>query len=768
MSFPQIHDHPLIAISVVIAFFASYAAIDLIGRVGGARSGVRHVWIASAALALGSGYWAMHIVSMLAYYPPDVRIEYEPALVAASLGFAVAASAAGLMIVARAGMTRMSVGMGGLCTGLGLVNTQVLGFMAIHANSPMDVSFGFVLMATTLSIGAGVIVTYLAFSGTDAVRCLLAAVCMTLAVTGEHYVTLLDIRFGAPQVAPGPEVSQPGSLGIAIASGLCALLFAALCASHVDRRTSAALEREAEALRASDRRFRLLVDGLRDHALLMLDARGEIAQWNDGATRLTGYPEAEALGSAYDLLFTDADRSAGVPVAALSAASGGEPHTLRGTLRRRCGTDFPSVSTLQPLRTRDGRPAGYAVLVRDVTAEHKAAMRLQETERALVQSQKMEAIGQLTGGIAHDFNNLLTVVLGHLEFAGRALADDDDARVARNLDGARNGAAKATNLTKRLLSFARKQSLSPRTLSPNEIVEGMVELLRRTLNERIDVSTALDPRVWTCQVDPGQLENAIVNLVINARDAMPNGGRIVVETRNSRADDLPASEDGRSAEYATIEVRDDGVGMDADTLSRAFDPFFTTKPNGQGTGLGLAMVYGFVRQSEGVVTIASAPGVGTTVALHFPRHVAADAFMPAALELGPPPEASGERVLVVEDDPEVRALCVETLRALGYAVVEAVDATSAEVALARDPVDVLFVDVGLPGADGLSVSRAARAANPLVDVVLTTGYGDAIDPEVEDEVGASDCLLKPYTPEQLARTIGGVVMSRRSLALAAA
>lgn len=767
MNLPTIHDRPLIAISVVIAFLSSYAALDLLGRLKPGDGGGKRGWIAGSAIALGSGYWAMHVVSMLAYYPADDRISYDARLVAASLAFAVATSWAGLGIVARNGLSRVSATFAGLCIGLGIVNTQVLGFMAVDLSYPVGLSAGFVAMSVTLSVGVGLVVAILAFSGGSPSRNVAAAFCMTLAVAGEHYVTLIDVSFAPGNVRTATESTHPNVLGLLVAFALCGLLGLAFCASHYDRNASDALEREAEALRRSEGRFRLLVDGLKDHALLMLDAAGAISQWNDGAARLTGYEEAEAAGMPWEVLFTEADRMAGVPAATLSAASADGAASLSGDLRRKGGATRPSAQTLQAVALPDGTAAGYAVLVRDVTVERKAEARLRETRAALVQSQKMEAIGQLTGGIAHDFNNLLTVVLGHLEFADKAVATGDGPRLARSVAGARGGAERARTLTGRLMSFARKQALDPVTLSANGTVGNMVQLIRRTLSGRIEVETVLDPGLWHCHVDAGQLEGAVLNLVINARDAIPGRGRISLATGNVEAADVPGAEPAGPG-YVRVSVRDDGVGMDATTLSRVFEPFFTTKPSGQGTGLGLAMVYGFVQQSGGIVTIGSTPGAGTEVAMHFPRRVAPAEPAPLAADLPPPARGAGERVLVVEDEPEVRSLCAETLRSFGYEVDEAADADGARAAIAATRYDVLLVDLGLPGEDGLAVALAARGACPDADIVLTTGYGDAIDPEVEDAVEASDCILKPFTPEQLARTVGGVVMSRRVMALDAA
>ena len=767
MTLPTIHDRPLIAISVVIAFLSSYAAQDLLGRLKPGKGGGKRGWTAGAALALGSGYWAMHVVSMLAYYPAEDRISYDGRLVAASLAFAVATSWAGLGIVARNGLSRLSATFAGLCIGLGIVNTQILGFMAVDVTFPVGLSVGFVAISVLLSVGAGLIVAALAFTGTDPARSLAAACCMTLAVAGEHYVTLIDVSFAPGTARAAAETSHPNALGLLVAFALCALLCLGFGASWFDRTASDALGREAEALRLSEGRFRLLVDGLKDHALLMLDAGGAISQWNDGAARLTGYGEGEAAGMPWEVLFTEADRTAGVPAGLLAAASVGGAASLAADLRRKGGATRPSVQTLQPVSLPDGSSAGYAVLVRDVTEERKAEARLRETQAALVQSQKMEAIGQLTGGIAHDFNNLLTVVLGHLEFADRAVANGDAARLARCVDGARGGAERARTLTGRLMSFARKQALAPVTLSANDIVGNMVQLVRRTLAGRIELETVMEPAPWPCHVDPGQLEGAVLNLVINARDAIPGRGRITLSTANAEAADVPGA-NPTGPGYVRVAVADDGAGMDSATLTRVFEPFFTTKPSGQGTGLGLAMVYGFVQQSGGLVSIRSAPGRGTEVAMHFPRREAAPAAVPDGAELAPPARGAGERILIVEDEPEVRSLCAETLRSLGYAVDEAGDAPSAAAALAGARYDVLLVDLGLPGDGGLDVAMACRRASPGTDVVLTTGHGDAIDPGVEDAVEASDCILKPFTPEQLARTVGGVVMSRRGLALDAA
>jgi signal transduction histidine kinase len=373
---------------------------------------------------------------------------------------------------------------------------------------------------------------------------------------------------------------------------------------------------------------------------------------------------------------------------------------------------------------------------------------LRSNEEALRQSQKMEAVGQLTGGIAHDFNNMLTGIIGSLELLRRRLArgrlDDLDSLIDLGVTSAN----RAAGLTHRLLAFSRRQSLDSKPVEINQLVTSMGELLQRSLNESIVLDMQLSGQLWTAEADPNQLESALLNLALNARDAMPDGGRLVVETRNRHLDNVFTAAYGTltPGDYVELSVIDTGCGMPENVISRAFDPFFTTKPIGQGTGLGLSMIYGFARQSHGHVILHSEVGKGTTVSLFLPRcvgEVTVDAPLDATL---PPFANAGETVLIVEDDPAVRVLVSQVLSELGYAFVEAADADSAlPIIESSQRIDLLVSDVGLPGMNGRQLAEIGRQIRPDLKVLFITGYaehaavrGGFLDPGMQ-------LITKPFT-----------------------
>ncbi|CAN5510294.1 PAS domain-containing protein [soil metagenome] len=397
----------------------------------------------------------------------------------------------------------------------------------------------------------------------------------------------------------------------------------------------------------------------------------------------------------------------------------------------------------------------YAV-ARDVTADKDAQARLREAEDALRQAQKMEAVGQLTGGIAHDFNNLLTGIIGSLDLIQRRIDDGRLSDLGRFMEAATTSANRAAALTHRLLAFARRQSLDPKAVDVNSLVDSMGDLLRRTLGEQVELAIALAPDAWPAFGDAGQLENAVLNLAINARDAMPSGGKLTIETANTHLDIGYASrhEDLKPGDYTVLSVSDTGVGMTAEVIAKAFDPFFPTKPIGQGTGLGLSMIYGFARQSGGHARIYSEVGQGSTVRLYLPRFIG-EAQVDDENQLRPDlPRGAGETVLVVEDDAAVRLLVVEVLSELGYAAIEAHDGQAAVPILqSAQRIDLLVSDVGLPGLNGRQVAEIGRQHRPDLKVLFVTGYAENaairsgfLDPEME-------MITKPFALDQLAAKI---------------
>jgi PAS domain S-box-containing protein len=512
-------------------------------------------------------------------------------------------------------------------------------------------------------------------------------------------------------------------------------------------------------LEESERRFRLLVEGVRGYAIYMLDPAGVVVNWNPGARQIKGYAAEEVVGRHFSLFYTEADREAGVPARAIDTAARVGKYESEGWRIRKDGTSFWAGVVISAIRGADGAVIGFAKVTRDLTEERAAE------ERAR-QSQKMEGIGQLTGGVAHDFNNLLTIIIGNLEAMQRHLGEgtSDRERLARSVDNAMRGARRAESLTQRLLAFSRQTPLEPKPVDLGRLVTGMSDLLRRTLGEQVVVETVLTGGVWRAHADPNQLEVAIVNLAVNARDAMPGGGRLTIETANIHLDEQYAATQAEvvPGQYVMLAVTDSGIGMTSEVKARAFDPFFTTKDVGHGTGLGLSQVYGFVKQSRGHVKIYSEVGEGTTIKIYLPRdhaEAAEDDEAPA------PRVARGSRhevILVVEDDADVRSYSSETLRELGYEVVEAPHARAALHLLeGRPEVALLFTDIGLPGGmNGRQLAEAARARRPNLKVLFTTGYArnaivhdGRLDPGVE-------LLPKPFTQAALAAKLRDILDAR--------
>ena len=395
---------------------------------------------------------------------------------------------------------------------------------------------------------------------------------------------------------------------------------------------------------------------------------------------------------------------------------------------------------------------------RELEAENEARRRAEESLR---QAQKMEAIGQLTGGVAHDFNNLLTIVLGGLDAIGRRLPDLSPSpaidRISRARDMAVQGAQRAATLTARLLAFSRQQALAPQAVDANKLVAGICDFLRQTLGEAVSLETVLAGGLWRTFADPNQLENAILNLALNARDAMPDGGRLTIETANSYLDQAyvdTLSEPVDAGQYVMIAVADTGTGMDATTQDRAFDPFFTTKGVGKGTGLGLSQVYGFVRQSDGHVRIYSEVGEGTTVKVYLRRHQGEGDTVPDASVPEHAARAAGETILVVEDDESLRAYTTEILTELGYRVLPARNGHSALQILEQNRIDLLFTDVVMPGGmNGRQLADEALRRNPDLKVLFTTGYTrNAIVHHGRLDAGVH-MIGKPYTFTELGAKI---------------
>jgi PAS domain S-box-containing protein len=524
------------------------------------------------------------------------------------------------------------------------------------------------------------------------------------------------------------------------------------------------LERQlvVKATQESEQRFQMLVQGVTDYAIIMLDPQGYVTNWNSGARRIKGYEQDEIVGQNFSRFYTDEDRQSDLPELALKAAAAQGRYESEGWRVRKDSTKFWASAVLDAIFDEKKKLVGFAKITRDITEKREAQQQLESAREQLYQSQKMDAVGQLTGGVAHDFNNLLTIIIGNLEIAKRTLEtwkDGAKARLARAIDQASFGARRAETLTGHLLAFSRRQPLDPKLLDVNKLLNHISQFLKPSLGEKVELQTVGTAGLWQIEADPVQLEAALLNLAVNARDAMPNGGKLTVEAGNVFLDEdyCHKNTEVKPGQYVLISLTDNGFGMSKEVLDRAFDPFFTTKQSGQGTGLGLSQMYGFVKQSGGHVKIYSEPNHGTSVKLYLPRAQgkADDAeqtpFEDALKAYG------NETILLVEDDDDVRGFISETLRDLNYRVLEATDAKSALRLLESLRIDLLLTDVILPGENGRELAQAAMAREPRLRVLFMTGYSrNAIVHQGRLDVGV-ELMQKPVTQLTLATRIRSVL-----------
>ncbi len=494
----------------------------------------------------------------------------------------------------------------------------------------------------------------------------------------------------------------------------------------------------------SARQLDRLIDGIRDCAIYMIDRSGNVISWNPGAERIKGYSAHEIIGRNFSEFYTPEDRHVGVPAYALSTAERTGKFEGEGWRVRKDGTKFWASVLIDALRTPAGELIGFAKITRDMTER-----RLMQEQ--LHQSQKMEAIGQLTGGVAHDFNNLLTVILGNLDTLAQELPPEQ-VRWRRRVEHSLRAAERASSLTQQLLAFARRQPLRPKPVEINRLLARWTELVRRMLPENINIRRIQDDAAGIAEVDANQLENALLNLIVNARDAMPAGGTLTIETATAKLspDDTRLLPDLSPGNYVLIYITDTGTGMTQEVLDRAFDPFFTTKPLGQGTGLGLSQVFGFVKQSGGHIKMYSRAGHGTTVKIYLPQVSGGSDQTDAS---SPAPEVRSvhrETILVVEDNDAVRSFTTDTLREFGFTVIEAADASEALKILDRNRgVDLLFTDIGLPGLNGRELAATVQRRYPKVRLLFTSGYAQMPSPTTSSELMDIPLLSKPFTRAQL-------------------
>jgi PAS domain S-box-containing protein len=496
----------------------------------------------------------------------------------------------------------------------------------------------------------------------------------------------------------------------------------------------------------SELQFRLLVQGVRDYAIYMLDRDGRITSWNSGARAIKGYEESEILGQHFSRFYTADDRARGAPQAALETASREGKFEAEAQRVRKDGSLFWAHVVIDPIYNESGEHVGFAKITRDISTKMRAEEELRQAQAALLQSQKLQALGELAGGIAHDFNNLMTVMSGSADFLLRQ-PDLPAEKRNRYLHVMLETAERATSLTSQLLAFARRQPLEPEVIDLSVRMDAMGEMLQRTLGGQYDLQLDLSPALWRVEIDPTGLETALLNAVLNARDAMPNGGQITISTKNLTQAD---------GDMVALSISDTGEGIPRDKLERVFEPFFTTKPTGKGTGLGLSQIHGFGIQSGGAVSIESEVGEGTTVHILLPRTTKSLRYdIDGRSDIAIP---AGLKVLLVEDSDHVRYFARELLEDFGCIVVEAPDGEEALRHLGENAFDIVFSDIVMPGISGLDLAQRIQQDHPDLPVLLASGYSSKQFIPVDQR--EFPILRKPYKLETLAASINKLLDAR--------
>jgi len=739
-------DTILLILAALIALLTPYSALDLAWRARAARGLPRNAWLAAAAVAMGGGAWSMHFIAIMAF-SPAIEISFHVGLTAASLAVAVMMSGASFLVVARPGAGKGAFGLGALLMALSVLAMNCAGLAATRLPGA---TYDLRLVAASMLVAfAASALAFAMYARSPLLTLRLAATAVLCCGTAAaHSIGVKAIDLAAPSTGAGAGAALPQPLSLAqpqlvlaVSATTVVVLVLGLAASLVDRRLAVMAEREAAALRLSEERFRALYR--RAPVPLCAAIAGDVVEEvSDSWIALLGYQREDAVGRPVtDFMEPESADARGLLAGTWHRDSG--VHEAEFRFVKRSG-DVIDVA-LSCIAEHDASGAFVRTVegLVDVTARKRA-------EDALRQSLKMEAVGQLTGGIAHDFNNLLMVITSNLELSQQHLARGAADRAARNVEAALLAAFRAASLTQRLLTFSRRQVLQPVAIDVGKLVTGTLALFHRALGENISLATSFAHGLWQTRADANQLENALINLAINARDAMPDGGTLTITAANAA---LPGSGEVAAGDYVRITVSDTGTGMPPSVLSRVFEPFFTTKGIGKGSGLGLSQVFGFVRQSGGDVRIASEPGRGTGIDLYLPR--LADSGSPADSAPGmpvPPGARCGETILIVEDEEQVRECVGDILCDLGYLVLEAGNAEEALASLDGNPdIAVMLTDIGLPGMDGRTLARAALEKRPGLPVVFATGYArHAIEADAEPGMMV---LNKPYRAQELADMI---------------
>ena len=747
----------LVVLSIVIACVASYAALDLAGHV--ARRRAQFGWLLGAAFAMGIGIWSMHFIAMLAFRLP-VAVGYDVPLVLASLLIAIGASGIGLRVAGQVTPRPAHIALAGPIMGLAIAGMHYTGMASMRL--PAVQHYDRVLFLTSILVAVvasyAAIALFLRFRFDRSRRGLwlkiASAVVMGHAVAGMHYTAMAAVHFEPGMAAASGVILPPEQLAIAIAMATVLILALIVSGAMLDRWMDS-----QGSIRRSEERFRAMVDALQDHAIFTLDAQGRIDSWNKSAEKMTGRTATEVIGLPLSDLYPTPNARDAEHELAMAREHG--RHEAEGIRIDRHGKVLRVSATTTVMRSAGGRLLGYARIVRDVTEKARAEEELRQSEAQLRQAQKMEAVGQLAGGVAHDFNNMLTAIRGYADLLRDDVGASTDTHAS--LSEIITAADRAAALTRQLLAFSRKQMLQPKPINPNDMVAEMERMLSRLMLGGVDLAMELSPDVGQITADPAQLQQVLLNLALNARDALPRGGRVKFGTSNVILDEAFCREHpgARPGEHVLLTVSDNGVGMSKEIQQHIFEPFFTTKPLGAGTGLGLSTVYGIVKQSDGYIDFDSEEGDGTTFRIYFPRtldHASEPTVRPVAAAT----QAKHETILLVDDEDGVRRMLATLLSRSGYRVLQATSGTEAlDVSRAHEgKIHLLITDIMMPGMNGRELSQLFIAQRPDARVLYTSGY--ASDEIIERGLLDRDMafIQKPFVMSELLAKVRGILELR--------
>jgi PAS domain S-box-containing protein len=736
------YDLALVTLSFLVASFASYTALDLGGRIRASAACPRVTWLVTAAVAMGGGIWSMHFIGMLAFLMPmPVSFDLGPTVL--SLVVAVAVTGVGFYVIGTRHATSTQLALSGVFMGFGIVAMHYTGMAAMRMGADLHYDRLFVTLSVLIAIGAATAALWLSFRTAATWQRLTAALVMGFAICGMHYTGMAAARFSAHGTIDQPQTASLAQTDLALATaGITFLiLILALAASHVDKKFAGLAQRETELLRESEEQ---LIRLYRETPVPLhaTDLDGRLDKVSDTWLTLLGFDRGEVLGRKLTDFMTDASRLRYDETAWPALQRRQDIREAEYQFVRRSGEVLDVLLNARQ-EQRDGHPVRILGGLIDVTARKRA-------EEALRQSQRMEAVGQVTGGVAHDFNNLLMVVSGAAAKIRRTLSDE---ALIRPLEMIETAVKRGSTLTGHLLSFARRQTLEAKIIDLVEAVPKLAELLRRSLRGDIEVRTKTTDRPCRVRVDQGELELAVLNLGVNARDAMPDGGILVLSIRSVVLDGSSDVE-GLHGNFVAIELEDTGKGIPPEMLPRVFDPFFTTKGVGKGTGLGLSQVYGFAKQSGGIAMIRSKLGFGTTVSILLPASDTVEAAPRDgdATGLGRDAVPKPGTVLVVEDSESVAAVVSEYFSELGFATDCAESGAAALRKLQSErPYDLVFSDILMTGSvTGLELARIVRTHHAETSILLTTGYSEKAQEAITEGFRV---LRKPYDMQSLAAAI---------------